>query len=396
MHRLSKGLSAGNLRIQASSERDVTLSPGRAIDGNPWTMWQSRDSDAPQWLELDLGRPVAVKTIGISWGFLRAFEYRVSVSAEGRRWKTVADVTGKDHLVLVDEVAVPPGGRVRHVRIDCVKGASPTCAFCIFQVLINGRKLVVARSGPGRRAPAAPAAPFRNPRLSPAKRAADLLARLTFEELLDLTGGYSGFCIAPLPRFGLPAITFTDASMGVRFNDNSPLNRSVSFPASVALAATWNPELARQYGRSIGEECRAFGVHTLLGPGVNIYRASLCGRNFEYLGEDPHLTSRLAVPYIQGLQSAGVMACIKHFACNNNDWIRHDVNTVVEDRAFREIYLPAFKAAIEEADVMAVMTAYNYWNGEKASQNKALITGVLRKELGFRNLIMSDWGAVWN
>jgi beta-glucosidase len=186
-----------------------------------------------------------------------------------------------------------------------------------------------------------------------------------------------------------------DASQGVHLRWDYPcrLEKSVAFPCTLQLAATWNKELAAEYGKSIGEECRIGGIHVLLGPGVNIYRNSCCGRNFEYMGEDPYLASRLVERYIVAIQKTGVMATVKHFICNNMEWIRRASNSVVDDRTLHEIYLPAFKAAVD-CGVMALMTAYNYLNGEYCGQSKEVITDLLKCELGFKGLVMTDWGSV--
>ncbi len=379
---------------EASSVSEKAYEARFAVDGCPWSYWSSEPQKEPQWFALTMAQPVTLKHVGIVWcNEGRAAECTVSVSSNGSAWQTVGQITGAASKTSVDEFQFPARRGVKHIRIDCQKTTSLKHGFSIIHILVNGKKVVV-------RPPAMPVeakdAPFRNKKLSPEKRARDLVSRLTLDELLDITGGWAFFFISPLPRFGLPPISFCDASMGVRTPVHSPADPTVSFPASVALAATWNPDVAAQYGKGLGEECRTYGVHTLLGPGVNIYRTATNGRSFEYLGEDPFLTSRMVVPYIKGLQSTGTMACIKHFACNNNEWIRHDINTIVDDRAMQEIYMPAFRAAIAEADVKAVMTAYNYWNGEKASQNRELIEGLLRKELGFKHMMMSDWNAVWD
>lgn len=382
-----------NIACKASSSLDKGHETWYAIDGQLWSRWASQPQQDPQWFEIDLGRPTTLKQIGIVWHQAdRAADCTVSVSKDGTEWKKVGEVTGATRDNLLDDFAFAAQRGLRHIRINCLKRIAPGQGYSIIHILVNGKKLV-AKPPAGKIE--APSAPFRNRKLSPDKRARDLVSRLTMDELLDITGGYAMFFVAPLPRFGLPAISLSDASMGVRLPDGMPIDQTVCFPATVGLAATWNADLASQYGRCIGEECRVYGVHTLLGPGVNIYRTSTNGRNFEYMGEDPFLTSRLAVAYIKALQSTGTMACVKHFACNNNEWLRHDINVVVDERAMQEIYLPAFRAAIAEADVKAVMTAYNFWNGDKASQSRELIDGVLRKELGFKHLVMSDWGAVW-
>jgi beta-glucosidase len=389
-HRTLSSIDRSKIIVRASSVESDALGPMNVVDSYAGSRWGSAWSE-PQWLEIDLGSAIDVSSIGISWDAARATHHTISVSADGKTWEPAAAFADRSPSDRFDEAAFASPKAVRLVRIDCRRRYKQDYGFSITQIWIDGDKLTVPE-------PDVPAeaqdAPFRDVRRTPEQRAKDLAARLTFDELARLTGGFAGFFIAPLRRFGLPAVAFTDASMGIRFNDEAKWNKSTSFPALVGLAATFCPELAHAYAKSVGEQCRAHGIGTLLGPGVNIYRTSMCGRSFEYMGEDPHLTSRMAVEYVKGMQSTGVMACIKHFACNNNEWIRHDVNVKIDDRAFHEIYLPAFRAAVEEAGVMALMTSYNHWNGEKASQNKALIDGVLRRELGFKGLVMSDWGAV--
>ena len=186
------------------------------------------------------------------------------------------------------------------------------------------------------------------------RRAAELVAKMTLEEKLSYIGGYKGFYIRPIERLGIPEIRMADGPQGVRNNTQSTM-----FASGIAVAATWNKEAVYNMGVGLGQDSRARGVHILLGPGVNIYRSPLCGRNFEYFGEDPYLSAQTAVQYIKGVQSQGVMACIKHFAANNQEWDRHHTSSDVDERTLHEIYLPAFRAAVEEAGVGSVMAAYN-------------------------------------
>lgn len=219
------------------------------------------------------------------------------------------------------------------------------------------------------------------------KRVEDLIQRMTFDEKIDLLGG-TGFATKPIPRLGIPELRMTDGPVGVRWNP------STAFPASIAMAATWNPELINQVGGGIGRETKGKGRHVILGPGVNIERLPMNGRNFEYFGEDPFLTSRLAVEYIKGVQKEGVAATIKHFAANNQEHERMFVDVLVSERALNEIYFPAFKAAVQEADVLCVMNSYNKVNMHYAAENDYLLVDKLKKEWGFKGLVMSDWGAV--
>ena len=162
------------------------------------------------------------------------------------------------------------------------------------------------------------------------------------------------------------------------------------------MAAAWDPELAKRVGIVIGQDARARGVHFMLGPGVNIYRSPLNGRNFEYFGEDPFLAARTAVAYIEGMQSQGVSATVKHFMGNNSEFDRHNSDSIIDERTMREIYLPAFEAAVKEADVGAVMDSYNLTNGLHLTQNGYLNTDLAKKEWGFKGIMMSDWDATYD
>src|SRR5271167_778014 len=194
-------------------------------------------------------------------------------------------------------------------------------------------------------------------------RVDSLLKQLTLEEKVDLIGGVDDFYIRANPRIGLPRLKMADGPVGVRNYGPSTVFGGIS------LAATWDPELARRVGAVIGEDARARGVHFMLGPGVNIYRAPMCGRNFEYFGEDPFLASRTAVAYIEGMQSQGVSATIKHFMGNNQEFLRHDADSEIDERTMHEIYMPTFEAAVTEAHVGAIMDSYNLTNGLHMSQN---------------------------
>ena len=223
------------------------------------------------------------------------------------------------------------------------------------------------------------------------KRAVELVAQMTLEEKLAYIGGYNGFFIRPIPRLGIPEIRMADGPQGVR-NDT----HSTMYPCGIAAAATWNRELARTYGHSLGQDARARGVHIMLGPGVNIYRSPLCGRNYEYYGEDPFLTSETAVAYIEGMQAAGVMATIKHFCGNNQEWNRHNVSSDIDERTLHEIYLPAFRKAVQKARVGAVMSSYNPVNSIHTTESRELIIDVLREKWNFKGIYMSDWTATYS
>jgi beta-glucosidase len=218
-----------------------------------------------------------------------------------------------------------------------------------------------------------------------------ILSKMTLEEKIDMLGGTDGFFVRDMPRLGLPKLKMADGPLGVR-----NFGPATAMAGGVSLAATWNTQLAERVGTEIGRDARAKGVHFLLGPGVNIYRAPMNGRNFEYFGEDPFLASRIAVGYIRGVQSQGVSATVKHFMANNSEFDRHNSDSVVDERTMREIYMPVFEAAVREAHVGAMMDSYNLLNGEHASQNRHILTDVARQEWGFDGLLMSDWFATYD
>lgn len=234
------------------------------------------------------------------------------------------------------------------------------------------------------------------------RRADEKLRQLSLEEKLQFTRGYSEFYFYGVPAKGIPFLYHSDATQGVHIRNNlkdttlvRQMERSTAFPCPILLAATFDPDLASAYGRAVGEECRAGGIEVLLGPGVNMARNSQNGRNFEYFGEDPVLTGAMAAAYIKGLQSTGTAGCVKHFICNETEFYRRRSNSVIDERALHEIYLPPFEQAID-AGVAFVMTSYNRLNGEWTGQNKWLIDSLLRKEMGFRGSVMSDWGSVYD
>lgn len=232
------------------------------------------------------------------------------------------------------------------------------------------------------------------------ERVEDALGRLTLEEKVALLHAQSKFSSAGVARLGIPEIWTTDGPHGIRpevlwdkWEQAGWTNDScVAFPALTCLAATWNPDMAQLYGRSIGEEARYRNKAVLLGPGVNIYRTPLNGRNFEYMGEDPYLASRMVVPYVQGVQQNGVAACVKHFALNNQEINRSTLDVVVDDRALYEIYLPAFKAAVQEGKAWAIMGSYNLYKGQHCCHNKYLLKDILKGEWDFDGVVISDWG----
>lgn len=236
------------------------------------------------------------------------------------------------------------------------------------------------------------------------QRVEDALSRMTTAEKIAIIHAQSKFSSPGIQRLGIPGLWMSDGPHGIRadvlwdeWEQAGATNDScVAFPALTCLAATWDPDMALLYGKSIGEEARYRNKNVLLGPGVNIYRTPLNGRNFEYMGEDPYLASRIVVPYVQGVQSNGVAACVKHYALNNQEVDRAYVDVKVDDRTLHEIYLPAFRAAVVDGGVWSIMPGYNKYDGDHACENKVLLLDILKGDWGFDGVAISDWGAVHN
>lgn len=236
------------------------------------------------------------------------------------------------------------------------------------------------------------------------QRVEDALTRMTLREKINIIHAQSKFSSPGVPRLGIPGLWTTDGPHGIRpevlwdqWDQAGWTNDScVAFPALTCLAASWNPEVSALYGKSIGEEALYRGKNVLLGPGVNIYRTPLNGRNFEYMGEDPLLAARMVVPYIQGVQRNGVAVCVKHYALNNNEVNRHTTNVILDDRTLYEIYLPAFKAAVQQGGAWSIMGAYNLCGDEHLCHNNRFLNKILKEEWGFDGAVISDWGGVHN
>ena len=236
------------------------------------------------------------------------------------------------------------------------------------------------------------------------ERIEDALSRMTLDEKIAVIHAQSKFSSAGIKRLGFPDFWTDDGPHGVRpdvlwdeWEQAGQTNDScVAFPALSCLAATWNPQMARLYGESLGEEALYRNKAMILGPGVNIYRTPLNGRNFEYMGEDPWLASRMVVPYVQGLQSKGVAACVKHYALNNDEDFRHQVNVIVDDRTLHEIYLPAFRAAVTEGHAWGIMGAYNLYRNQHNCHNDILLNQILKRDWQFDGVVVSDWGGTHN
>lgn len=248
--------------------------------------------------------------------------------------------------------------------------------------------------------------PYKNPSLPVEQRVQDLLSRMTLQEKVAMLSGADWMQSVANERLGIPSIKMADGPLGIRSWAGPSSETSAesaktkvattAFPAGVAMAATWDTELVESEGRAIGQEVKAVGRDMILGPTVNINRTPLWGRNFEGYGEDPYLTSRLGVAYIKGVQGEGVIATVKHFAANNQEFERHRINAIVDQRAVHEIYFPAFKAAVEEGGVWSVMSAYNKLNGTYCAENSFLLKDVLQKEWDFKGFVVSDWGSTYS
>ncbi len=236
------------------------------------------------------------------------------------------------------------------------------------------------------------------------ERVEDALSRMTLEEKIAVIHAQSKFSSPGVPRLGIPELWTTDGPHGIRpevkwdeWEQAGWTNDScVAFPALTSLAASWNTEMSALYGKSIGEEARFREKDVLLGPGVNIYRTPLNGRNFEYMGEDPYLAGQMVVPYIKGVQDNGVAVCLKHYALNNHETNRHTTNVILDDRALYEIYLPAFKAGVQEGKAWSIMGSYNLYKGQHVCHNQILLNDILKGEWGFDGAVISDWGGVHN
>jgi beta-glucosidase len=248
--------------------------------------------------------------------------------------------------------------------------------------------------------------PYKNPNLPIEQRVQDLLSRMTLQEKVAMLSGADWMQSVPNERLGIPSIKMADGPIGIRswagpssetkMEGDDKKVTTTSFPAGIAMAATWDTELLRGEGQAIAQELKALGRDMILGPTVNINRTPLWGRNFEGYGEDPYLTGRLAVAYIKGVQGEGVIATVKHFAANNQEFERHRVDALVGERALQEIYFPAFKAAVQEAGVWSVMSAYNKLNGVYCAEDSALLRDVLQKQWDFKGFVVSDWGSTYS
>ena len=371
----------------------IGSTPMAILDGDSSTTWVSQ-SNEPQEITIDLGNRWPIRSVEIEWGKKYPSEYEVQLTTDGKTWRTVAHSVDfkpnnskvwfkfKFTVHKIDPAIEATGLRIRSLKT--------TNGVEMVDVRINGLYPFCYEHVPS-------GAVCLNKSAAPEARVNDLLSRMTIREKVGMVAGFNFFFFSGIERFGFEPVLLNDATSGLNLRpeverERSSISQSTSFPLAAALAATWQPELAYEMGKAIGEECRAAGTGVLLGPGVNIHRTSTCGRNFEYMSEDPWLASRMAVQHIKGVQGQKIIATIKHFIANNNEFVRTRCNAVIDERTLHEIYLPAFAAAVQEANVRAIMSSYNWLNGAKCGEDKVLLTDILRGELGYTGMVMSDWG----
>jgi len=388
--------NAGTAPFMGVGQLPLVVEDANAVlDGDRTTLWWSKDG-GEQEITLDLGYPVEIRTVQIEWGEQFPSDYEIQWTADGVSWQTAFSTNGFQNTVkgnartksgwIWHEIASPVVAK--GLRIHCLKGSGD--GYQIFDMFING-------CFPFSYEPVAADAPYRNPSVPPDARVQDLLKRMTLREKIRMTAGLNVFFIPGFDRFGLKPVLMCNTSAGIQLRadlkwDYTPLEKTTAFPVAAALAATWQPELVFEAGQAIADECRAGGMSILLGPGVNIHRTSTCGRNFEYFSEDPFLTARMGVAQVKGIQSKGVLATVKHFLANNNELVRTDSDAIMDERTMHEIYLPGFEATIREGDAKAFMSSYNWVNRKKCGEDKILLTDILRGELGYTGMVMSDWG----
>jgi len=336
-----------------------------AIDGLRSTRWSSAFADN-QWIQLDFGHLRPLTGLTLHWEAAFASAYSIQVTSAGAGWTTVYSTTSGDGGT--DVITFPPLS-TRFLRVFCAQRAT-----------IWGNSLwEIELHSPVRCQP--------DPR--PIDEQVDeILSAMTLEEKTSFVHGETAMSLRAVPRLKVPALQLADGPLGIRWGT------STAFPAPIAMAATWDVALVKRFGEAIAQEFRNKGRQVWLGPGMNIIRVPQCGRNFEYYSEDPFLAARMAVAAITGAQAHGVVACAKHYACNNQEFERTTVNVQADERTLREIYLPAFEFAVREANVLAVMASYNRINGPYATASQPLLSDILKDEWGFQGFVVSDWGAV--
>lgn len=357
--------TCGVTATASSAENEPLLAAFNAVDGLRSTRWASAHGpDA--WIQLDFGRVRTLRRLTLQWEAAFARGYTLALSVDGAHWSDAFSTTTGDGGA--DEIALP-NLKARYLRLQCSERALPY-GYSLWEIDVDS-----------------PDTCFADPR-SPEERVEELVAAMTLAEKVTLLYGETAMSLRAVPRLGIPALQLADGPLGIRWE------KATAFPAPIAMAASWDPELVQRFGAAMGREYRNKGRQMWLAPGMNILRVPQCGRNFEYYSEDPYLAGRMAVAAITGAQGEGIIACAKHYACNNQEFERMTVNVQVDERTLREIYLPAFEAAVREAGVWSVMAAYNRVNGLYCTANPHLLSDILKDEWGFRGLVVSDWGAV--
>lgn len=374
------------VHVHHNIELDESPYPQFAVDGVLGTKWESMPGD-DQWLLIDAGQVIQMERFFITWEHNYPADYELQLSIDGKNWQTVHSMTDKRHFDN-DEIFLQQAVTARFIKLNLIKQRE-SMGFAVAEVTVNNDYLSDLTAIP------VPAdSPYRNQQLSPEQRAENLLSLMTFSEKLNMTGGVKRFYVTGLSRFGIPEVLMSDASCGMNAMhqvDGKGVRWYTSFPSTLSLAASWNPDLAVEYGKALGREARARGVGVLLGPGVNIQRISQCGRNFEYMGEDPYLAGQTAAGYVRGMQSQGTIATVKHLIANNQEFLRSLNDVRMSKRALNEIYLPAFKAAAIDAEAGAMMTAYNAFEGSPCGSSQLLMNTIMRGQLAYAGFFMTDW-----
>ena len=376
-------------RNRSAPVKTVTASSGQntaaAVDGDLATCWKA-DTNEVQWIQVELQEVTTVRSVYTAWTADAPAEGRVEVSMDGIDWKTTGSLNEGFREVAYTVSCTP--AEAKHVRMVfekryAGKDAWKTLGYMLRELAVNPElsEFWAKHKEPAKKV-------YRDPAAE--QRAEAMLAKMSLEQKIRYIGGTKHMYTQAYPEIGLPSLRMTDASMGIKHFPNT------AFPATILLAAAWNRDLAALQGETIASACRHHGIHVLLGPGVNLYRDSRNGRNYEYMGEDPYLAGQLAVAYIRAMQSRGIIATVKHFAANNIEKRRLFNNSVISERALRELYFPAFRMAVQEGGVKAIMTAYNLLNGTYCAEDPWLIKEVLEGEWGFDGISMSDWWSTYD
>ena len=378
--------------VEVSKTLAKEMGPQNIVDGDLSSKWITDEAEGA-WVLLDLLSTKKIEKIKIYLDTRHSTDYELFYSLDKKSWSPlpIAKVKGG----IVPNIYIEGDVDARYLKIEVNKNKTAR-GFGICEIEVNGElfgdfSLIACKKKHKNE-------PMWNTKLSPRERAEDGYGKLTLEEKIHMTRWFALFYIAGVGRLGIPELYLSDASVGLHLRDEireGGAEKTVAFPSFIALAATWNTALSYDYAKSIGEECRVDGTAILLGPGMNIYRDSQGGRNFEYLGEDPYLAAHFVTPFVNGVQSVGTVATVKHFMGNQIEKGRRMSDSLISERAIHEIYLPAFKAGVD-ANVGAVMMGYNLVNGEWCGQSSYLINDLLREELGFEGVVMSDWVAVWD